>query len=92
MSCSLFYQIHFVLFFLFQVGYEFESFIYRCFGDSHVTKLIVPPNIVIIGRGGEKLSNWKSYESEIVGYDVLVIMMGGNDISSKDPLVTARLT
>ena len=59
------------------------------FGDSHVTKLIIPPNIVIIGRGGEKLANWKSYESELVGYDVLVIMMGGNDISSKDPLVTA---
>ena len=44
------------------------------FGDSHITNLIVPPNVAIIGRGGEKLT--KSYESELVGYNVLVIMMG----------------
>ena len=59
------------------------------FGDSHVDKHILPPNIVIIGRAGEKLANYKSYESELVGYDVLVIMMGGIDISSNDPLVIA---
>ena len=46
------------------------------FGDFHVTKLILPQNLVIIGRGGKKLANWKSYESELIGYDVLVIMMG----------------
>ena len=76
-------------FFCFKLDMNLSHLSIAVFGDSHVTKLIIPPNIVIFGRGGEKLANWKSYESELVGYDVLVIMIGGNDISSKDPLVTA---
>ena len=75
----------FLLFFKSEMNLNNKSI--AVFGDSHVQKLLLPPHIVILGKGGEKLENWRNYSDEMVGYDIIIIMLGGNDICSKFPFV-----
>ena len=53
------------------------------FGDSHATRIPMPESVLIIGRGGEYVSILKDYKEQLRNFDILVIMTGGYDISSK---------
>ena len=62
------------------------------FGDSHVQRLQLPENVVALGKGGERARNWRNYTNELRGYDVLVIMIGGNDICPRDIFTPADIS
>ena len=62
------------------------------FGDSHVQSLQLPENVVALGKGGERARNWRNYTNELRGYDVLVIMIGGNDICPRDIFTPADMS
>ena len=55
-------------------------------GDSHVVRMkpYIPNYISIIARGGEKATNLSNYLEEIQELDILVILIGGNDITQRD--------
>ena len=62
------------------------------FGDSHVMRLALPDSVVVVERGGELVSNWNEYMSQLQNFDMLVINIGGNDISSKTPFEAPKCT
>ena len=62
------------------------------FGDSHVTRLTLPDSVVVVGKGGELVSNWNEYRGQLQNFDLLVINIGGNDISSKTPFEAPKCT
>ena len=55
-------------------------------GDSHSIRMstFLHPEIRIIGRGGERVSNFERYLEQIQDLDVLLIFLGGNDITGKN--------
>ena len=57
------------------------------FGDSHVCRLQFDIPVNLIGKPGEKAYNWRQYQEQLVGYDIVILMIGGNDICTKDSSV-----
>ena len=55
-------------------------------GDSHLTRMapFMQPQVRIIGRGGERASNYARYLQEVRQLDILLIFIGGNDITGKN--------
>ena len=55
-------------------------------GDSHLTRMapFMQPQVRIIGRGGERASNYARYLQEVRQLDIFVIFIGGNDITGKN--------
>ena len=41
----------------------------------------------LIGKPGEKAYNWRQYQQQLVGYDIVILMIGGKDICTKDSSV-----
>ena len=57
------------------------------FGDSRVCRLQFDIPVNLIGKPGEKAYNWRQYQEQLVGYDIVISMIGGNDICTKDSSV-----
>ena len=53
--------------------------------DSHVVimKPYVPSYIKVIARGGEQAKNLRNYQEEIKDLDILVVLIGGNDRTTR---------
>ena len=54
-------------------------------GDSHVVRMkpYIPGYIKVIARGGEQAKNLRNYQEEIKDLDILVVLIGGNDITTR---------
>ena len=54
-------------------------------GDSHVVSMkpYVPGYIKVIARGGEQAKNLRNYQGEIKDLDILVVLIGRNDITTR---------
>ena len=57
------------------------------FGDSHVCRLQFDIPVTVIDKPGEKAYNWRQYQEQLVGDDIVDLMIGGIDICTKDSRV-----
>ena len=57
------------------------------FGDIHVCHLQFNIAKNVIGKPVEKASNWKQYQDQLVGHDIVIRIMGCNDTCTKYPRV-----
>ena len=65
----------------------FEGKKIAIFGDINVRHLQINIAKNVIGKPIEKASNWKQYQDQLVGHDIVIRIFGGNDTCTKDPRV-----
>ena len=54
------------------------------FGDSHVTRLsscFTDLELSFVGIGGLKATDWEKHQSILTSADVIILQLGGNDVS-----------
>ena len=56
-------------------------------GDSHLKRMAqnfeFPPAFTVIGVSGAKVQMWEEFKDEIRGHHILVVVLGGNNVTAK---------
>ena len=64
----------------------FEYYKVGIIGDSHLMRMkpYIPSHVRVLGRGGERAHNGLRYRKYFDGLDIIVIFLGGNEVTGKD--------